>query len=165
MRRMPPNEDEQPEDMTNTNKARRQHTVTEQETQYNDEHPEIPKVKRASLHLDDAPASRRLPGPTKRSRAEPSPNDEWEQNPNTTRRPRRPRAEQFPDDQWEQAPSTTRRPRRLRTEQSLDDQWEQTPSSTRRPRAEQFPDDQWEQAPSTTRRPRRPRTEQSLEDE
>ncbi len=80
MRRMPPNEDEQSSNITNTNKARRQHTVTEQDqeqdSRYNDEHPEIPKVKRASLYLNTPPASSRPTGQTKRSRTTSLPDDE-----------------------------------------------------------------------------------------
>ena len=169
MRRMPPNEDEQPGDMASTNKARRRHTVTEQEdTYYNDEHPEVPKVRRASLPLSGAPNPLPLPEPTKRSRSEYLPDDEWEQTISPPKQTRRSRTERLPDDEWEQTISPPKQTRRSRTERLPDDEWEQTTRparETKRSRAERLPDDEWEQATYSAEQTKRARTKRVREDD
>ena len=186
MRRTPPNEDQQPEDTSGAYKARRQQTLTGQEPFQDDEHPEIPKIRRASLYLNAPPVHTREVGPIKQIRREQPPEEDWEQGTRPTKRPRRERLkEDYLDDQETYSPErrprvrqnredyreilppgqTTKRPRREHLEQDyIEEQETRLPEQTRRPRRDQAHEDYREpEQPFTgqlNRRPRRKRLEQ-----
>ena len=151
MRRTPPNEDQQPEDTLGSYKARRQQTLTGQEPLQDDEHPEIPKIRRASLYLNAPPVHTREVGPIKQTRREQRPEEDWEQESRPTEQTRR-----------------TKRPRQERPEDDYQDYREdqETRLPERRPRLRQNREDYREILPpgQTTRRPRRERLEQDYQD-
>ncbi len=137
MRRTLPNEDQQPEDDIETYRPRRQHTLTGQgqEAAYGDDHPEIPKVRRASLRLD-APSSQTRT-PAKQTRIEQLPEEDWEEEIRPvpqTRRPRIDRTGQPYREQETRLPDQTRRLRGGRAERDYAEQETRSTGQNRRPR-------------------------------
>ncbi len=169
MRRTPPNEDQQPEDAPGTYKARRQQTLTGQELSYDEEHPEIPKVRRASLYLSAPSVHTREARPTKPTYPERQPEEDWEQEAYSTgrqkRQARHPRIGRVEDDYSEQDTQLPGQTRRLRIKQAREDYWEQEtrrPEPTSRPIIEHVEDH--EQYPNLTGQTRRPRVERVEDD-
>ena len=173
MRRTPPNEDQQPEDDSDSYRARRPHTLTGQESVYDNEHPEIPKVRRASLRLNAPPAYTREVRMARSTRPEQLPKDDWEQESRPVeqrRQTRQPRIEHREDewDQEPQLPTQSRRPRRKQVREDYGEQGTRLTGQTRRPRRERFIEDEWEQEtqlPERTRQPRRGQVENEWEQE
>ena len=169
MRRMPPNEDPQPGGTLDTYRPRRQHTIIgqEQESLYDDEHPEIPKVRRASLRLNAPPTQTRTAAPTKQTRTERLPEEDWEQEARPAEQTRRLRADRAEDGDYEQKVRPREQTRRTRIERVEDDYRDQKlrlPEQTKRTRVEPDEEDYWEQETHSTGRTRRPRIDYAEDD-
>ncbi|GAC1365393.1 MAG: hypothetical protein NVSMB44_26710 [Ktedonobacteraceae bacterium] len=162
-------------DTKGSNKARRSPTVTgqRQEAHYDDEHPEIPKVRRASLYLNAAPVQAHLAEQIKGSQAESLEDDDWEQETRLASPAGRTRTERLPEDDWEQDPHpTTAHTRRIHPQRLPEDDWEQEiryeelptrrPQTLRTPHAPQ--EDYAEQEPRRTTPTRRARLQQPQKD-
>ncbi len=163
MRRTLPNEDQQPEDDIDNYRPRRQHTQTGrgQESAYGDDHPEIPKVRRASLRLDTPAPQTRIPA--KQTRTERLPEEDWEEEIRPVPQTRRPRIDRTGHPYREQETRLPEQTRRLRGERAERDDAEQerrSSTQTRRPRQQ----DNFEQERRFSTQSRRPR-QQDLEDD
>ncbi len=168
MRRTPPNEDQQPGGTSEPYKARRQQSLTRQKQEpfQDDEHPEIPKVRRASLYLNAPPIHTREAGPPKQTQREQQLEEDWGQEtrpPEQTRQARRLRRERleedYLDEQETRLPEQTRRPRSRQAHEYYRERETPLPGQTRRPRRERLEEDYLDERgthlPERTRRPRR----------